>query len=108
MLSILKTLSLFSGNRCPDGPDLPSPCGQKFHISLHSHLPDRLMMREASLKRCQKKKNMIQDMINSDDMTSTESTIPNIFNAEVCLRKPECMQIQDANSDKNWNAVCFH
>ena len=26
-------LSLFSGSRGPDGPDLPSPCGRKFHIS---------------------------------------------------------------------------
>ena len=40
MLSILKTLSLLSGSRGPHGPDLPSPCGRKFHISLHLTLPD--------------------------------------------------------------------
>ena len=33
MLRILKTLSLLSGSRGPHGPDLPSPCGRKFHIS---------------------------------------------------------------------------
>ena len=35
MLSIIKTLSLFSGSRGPHWPDLPSPYGQKFHISPH-------------------------------------------------------------------------
>ena len=35
MLSILKTLSFFSGSRGPHGPDLPSPCGRKFYFSLH-------------------------------------------------------------------------
>ena len=35
MLSILKTLSLFSCSRGPHGPDLPSPWRRKFHISLH-------------------------------------------------------------------------
>ena len=39
MLSILKTLSLFFGSRGPDGPDLPLPCGRKFHIeNFTSHL----------------------------------------------------------------------
>ena len=36
------------------------------------------MMGEASLGTSPKN-NMIQDMINSDNMNSTESTIPNIF-----------------------------
>ena len=36
------------------------------------------MMGEASLEMSPKN-NMIQDMINSDNMNSTESTIPNIF-----------------------------
>ena len=36
------------------------------------------MMGEASLETSPKN-NMIQDMINSDNMNSTESTIPNIF-----------------------------
>ena len=36
MLSILQTLSFFSGSRSPHGPDLPSSCGRKFHFSLHS------------------------------------------------------------------------
>ena len=35
MLSLLKTLSLSSGSRDPHGPDLPSPYGRKFHISLN-------------------------------------------------------------------------
>ena len=39
----------------------------------------RLMIGEASLETSPKN-NMIQDMINSDNMNSTESTIPNIFN----------------------------
>ena len=37
------------------------------------------MMGEASLEMSPKKNNMIEDMINSDNMNSTESTIPNIF-----------------------------
>ena len=36
MLSILKMLSLFSGSKGPHGPDLPSPYGRKFSISLHA------------------------------------------------------------------------
>ena len=36
------------------------------------------MMGEASLETSPKN-NMIQDIINSDDMNSTELTIPNIF-----------------------------
>ena len=35
MLSILKMLSIFSSRRGPDGPDLPSPSGRKFQLSLH-------------------------------------------------------------------------
>ena len=42
MLSILDTLCLFSGSRGPHGPDLPSPCRRKFHISL-SHTPCHVM-----------------------------------------------------------------
>ena len=41
------------------------------------------MMGEASLETSPKN-NMIQDMINSDNMNSTESTIPNIFK-DSCL-----------------------
>ena len=34
MSSILKRLSILSGSRGPDGPDLPSPLGQKFQLSV--------------------------------------------------------------------------
>ena len=52
MLSILKTLSFFSGSRGPHRPDLPSPCGRKFHFSLHSLRDD---VRSISPKRRQHK-----------------------------------------------------
>ena len=38
MLSILKTLSLFSGSRGPHGPDLPRPEGENSTFLLQSHL----------------------------------------------------------------------
>ena len=34
MLSIFKMLSIFSGSRGPDGPNLPSPFGRKFQLSV--------------------------------------------------------------------------
>ena len=34
MSSILKRLSILSGSRAPDGPDLPSPLGRKFQLSV--------------------------------------------------------------------------
>ena len=40
MLSILKMLSIFSGSRVPDGPDLPSPFGQTFQLSVHTLADD--------------------------------------------------------------------
>ena len=38
MSSILKRLSILSGSKGPDGPDLPSPLGRKFQLSRESHL----------------------------------------------------------------------
>ena len=34
MLSMLKRLSILSGGRAPDGPDLPSPLLRKFQLSV--------------------------------------------------------------------------
>ena len=56
-------LSFFSGRRGPNGPDLPSPFGRKFHFCIHFCL----MMEEASLETFPKN-NMIRDMINSDNI----------------------------------------
>ena len=42
-----------------------------------------LMMGKASLETSPKN-NMIQDMINSNNVNSTESTIPNIFKIDFC------------------------
>ena len=39
MSSILERLSILSDSRRPDGPDLPSPLGRKFQLSVHT-LPD--------------------------------------------------------------------
>ena len=73
--AVSKNFKCLCGSRGPHGPDLPSPCGQKFQFqSVHTCL----MMGEASLETSPKD-NMIQDIINSDNMTSTESTIPKIF-----------------------------
>ena len=46
-------------------------------------LKKSLMMGEASLETSPKD-NMMQDVINSDNMNSTESTIPNIFKMNSC------------------------
>ena len=70
-----KNLKFLSGSGGSNGPDLRSPCGRKFQFQFISHL---LMMGEASLETSPKNI-MIQDMINSDNMNSTELTIPNIF-----------------------------
>ena len=43
------------------------------------------MMEEVSLETSPKN-NMIQDMINSDNMNSTESAIPNIFKKKILLK----------------------
>ena len=55
-----------------------SPC--KHINTTHFTIHTCLMMEEASLEMSPK--NMIQDMINSDNMNSTESTMSNIFNTE--------------------------
>ena len=47
----------------------------KYQAPHHSHLPDDVR----SIFETSPKNNMIQDMINSDNMNSTESIIPNIF-----------------------------
>ena len=36
MLSILKMLSIFSGSRGPNGPDLLSPFGRQFQLSVQA------------------------------------------------------------------------
>ena len=46
--------------------------------SFSLHLPDD----GRSISRNVATKNIIQDMINSDNMNSTESTIPNVFKTE--------------------------
>ena len=75
MLSILKTLSLFSGSRGPHGPDLPSPCGRKFQISLHN-LPDdgRSISRNVAEKHNDSRHDKLKN-----NMNTTESTNTNIF-----------------------------
>ena len=44
MVSILKVLSIFSGSRGPDGPDLPSPSGRKFQFSVQFSQSKTLMV----------------------------------------------------------------
>ena len=69
-------LSIFSGSRGPDGPDLPSPCGRKFQLSVQTPC---LMIGEVSLETSPQNI-IIQDMINSENsMNTTESTNTNIF-----------------------------
>ena len=60
MSSILKRLSILSGSRGPEGPDVPSPLGQKFQLSVHT-LPND----GSSISRNVAKSIMIQAMINS-------------------------------------------
>ena len=80
MLSILKTLSLFSGSGGSHGPDLPSPYGRKFHISLHT-LPDdgRSISRNVAEKRYDQLKN------SSIDLFHTGFRSPKLRS---CLHKP--------------------
>ena len=59
-----QNVKFLSGRRGPDRPDLPSPFGENSNFQFHTCL----MMGEASLKMSPK--NMIQDMINSDNMFS--------------------------------------
>ena len=82
MLSILKTLSLFSGSRDPRGPHLPSPFVRKFHISLHT-LPDD----ERSISRIVAEKHFYsrQDEL-KNSMNTTESTNTNIFKNSIFVK----------------------
>ena len=54
----------------------------------------RLMMGEASLETSPKRNSMIQDMINSNNMNSTESTIPNIFKELLAQKLMLCSKIK--------------
>ena len=57
------------------------PLGENLSFVVYTFL----MMGEASLETSPKN-NMIQDMINSDDINYTESTMPNIFKTKMSMR----------------------
>ena len=78
----MKNVEFLSGSRDPHGPDLPSPCWRKFEFQFGSKLPD-------DGRRISPKNNMIQDMINSNNMNSTEATIPNIFKIKFLEKRQE-------------------
>ena len=71
MSSILKGLSILSGSRGPDGPDLPSPLGRKSQLS-DTFQTTCLVMGEVSLEMSPKNI-MIQDMINSKTVWLSQS-----------------------------------
>ena len=68
-------LSFFTGSRGPHGPDLPSPFGRKFQISLHT-LPDdgRSISRNVAKKQYDSRHDKLRN-----NMDTTESTNTNIF-----------------------------
>ena len=82
MLSILKMSSIFSGSRGPDGPDLPSPFGWKFQLSVHT-LPDdgRSISRNVAEKHYDSRHDKLKNSMNK-----TESTITNIFKSWTCWK----------------------
>ena len=65
-------LSLFSGSRGPHEPDLPSPCGRKFHISLHI-LPDdgRSISRNIAEKHYDSRHDKLKNSMNTIESTNT-------------------------------------
>ena len=75
MLNTLKMLSFFLVAETLTGLIYHRPRGRKFQFQFSSHLPDD----EENISRNIAKNNMIQEKINSDNMNSTELTIPNIF-----------------------------
>ena len=76
MLSILKTLSLFSGSSGPHGPDLPSPYERKFHISLHTS-PDngRSISRNAAEKHYDSRHDKLKNSMNTTESTNVNTYI---------------------------------
>ena len=58
-----------------------------------------------SISRNVSKNNMIQDMINSDNMNSTESTIPNIFKTAATCSPLLKLSMMDWDSLNRWSSV---
>ena len=94
MLSIVKLLSIFSGSRGPDGPDLPSPFVREFHFALHT-LPDdgRSISRNVAEKHYDSRHYKLKNSMNT-----TESTNTNVFkiiihvNHYICKRKTDSQE----------------
>ena len=99
MLSILKMLSLYSGSRGPHWLDLPSSCGHKFHISLHT-LPDdgRSISRNVAEKHSDSRHDKLNDIMNT-----TESTNTNIFK----IKSTESYKVLSLVEESLWVGSTF-
>ena len=79
MLGILKMLSIFLVAEALTGLIYHRPVGENFNFQFNELIQFTLPDDGRSISQHVTKDNMIQDMINSDNMNSTESTIPNIL-----------------------------
>ena len=87
----VKMLSILSGSRDPDGPDLPSPLGRIFQLSVHT-LPDD--GRSISGNVAEKHYDSRHDKL-KNSMNTTESTNTNIFKNKNVFIKDVADKIMD-------------